>query len=601
MTGENPRQLNRKRRQAMCFVLMPFAADFDALYENAIHPAAEATQGLSCLRADEIYGPRPIMADIWKSITEAAILIADLTGRNPNVLYELGLAHAQRKPVILITQDINDVPFDLRAIRCVVYVNTRAGRDVLKEHLKRTLKAIDIRRESIQNLQEYTVLPAPKGDSAAGAAATQEVLKSRAPWEIVATLRQRSEQLKKRKKEGVSQNEIEPILALLHGQPDEVTLAALSFLRVHIDRANLPSIYPLLDSASAVIQRDAVNIFKSRCDVSEESLLLGKLQSPNISQIVERALMDTLVSFHGEMTVEYCSAVIEKRETGSKAFYHAFEIMLAMCLRSSPHRRLLHLLVDRELVKNLSVDFRIALIDAFWAFGSISKLDQNIRSCAAQLLEMLCDDPHPRVRGKIAALWLRLSQKEFGGLVSRNEGWELAKGCGHEALEEFLEAFGEYGAEIGLEPDDGVKLVKLVEGDPSLEEDIVFMLHNLNPPGIEDFMLRFVNFDSDSDSDNVNATWAIAYFAACPSGKAVHACEKVLASNRADISHKVLAAMCQAKLGDTNKVEFIVQNISKAHEWVRVMARPLLEPIATKNSKTGRLVRQILKDIPESW
>jgi hypothetical protein len=598
VTGENPRQLNSKKGQAMCFVLMPFAADFDALYENAIRPAAEATQGLTCLRADEIYGPRPIMADIWKSITEAAILIADLTGRNPNVLYELGLAHAQSKPVVLITQDINDVPFDLRAIRCVVYVNTRAGRAVLKEHLKRTLKnvAIDIRRQSVQALQEYTVLPALNGGSVSGVIAAQELLQSKDPWEIVALLRRKSEQLKKRKKGVVAQNEIEPILALLNGQPDEVTLAALKFLQDHVDRANLPSIYPLLDSVSVVIQREAVKIFKFRCDVSEELLLLDKLQSSDIPQAVEEALIDALISFHGDMTVDYCSAVLRKKEIGGRAFRSAFEIMRSVCLWSHSHRRLLHLVVDGEIIKNLPVDSRIAMIDAFWNIESSDvRLDPNIRSCATRLLKLLCDDPHPRVRGKIAALWIRFSQKQFGGLVSRSEGWELPKDCGREALEEFIEAFGEYEDGVELAPEEGVKLVKLVEGDPLSEENIVFMLRKAKAPGVEDFMLRFV------DPDEGSAIWALAYFADCPSGKAVQACERVLAHKRADISEKVLAAMCQAKLGDKSKIEFVVQNISKAHKWIGVMARPLLESIATKGSKTGRLVRQLLKDIPESW
>jgi len=55
-----------------------------------------------------------IMQQIWVYILNARVLIAELTGKNPNVFYELGLAHAQGKDVILLTQSINDVPFDLR-------------------------------------------------------------------------------------------------------------------------------------------------------------------------------------------------------------------------------------------------------------------------------------------------------------------------------------------------------------------------------------------------------------------------------------------------------------------------------------------------------
>jgi hypothetical protein len=59
-----------------------------------------------------------------------------LTDRNPNVFYELGLAHALNKEVILLTQDINDVPFDLRHFRIIVYQDSISGADKLKSTLK---------------------------------------------------------------------------------------------------------------------------------------------------------------------------------------------------------------------------------------------------------------------------------------------------------------------------------------------------------------------------------------------------------------------------------------------------------------------------------
>ena len=61
-------------------------------------------------------------------------MLADLTGKNPNVFYELGLAHAARKPVLLVTQSMDDVPFDLRALRVIVYdVEHPAWGQVLRE------------------------------------------------------------------------------------------------------------------------------------------------------------------------------------------------------------------------------------------------------------------------------------------------------------------------------------------------------------------------------------------------------------------------------------------------------------------------------------
>jgi len=69
-------------------------------------------------------------------------MVADLTGRNPNVFYEIGLAHALGKDVIIITQTMNDVPFDLKALRCIVYDFTPRGMKQLEASLVKTIKTI---------------------------------------------------------------------------------------------------------------------------------------------------------------------------------------------------------------------------------------------------------------------------------------------------------------------------------------------------------------------------------------------------------------------------------------------------------------------------
>lgn len=103
-----------------CFVIMPFTPTFDTEYENVIRPAVEAA-GLIPVRADEIYSRPQIMQDIWKAIRASRIVIAELTGRNTNVFYEVGLAHTLGKPVIIITRNEEDVPFDLKALRYRYY------------------------------------------------------------------------------------------------------------------------------------------------------------------------------------------------------------------------------------------------------------------------------------------------------------------------------------------------------------------------------------------------------------------------------------------------------------------------------------------------
>jgi hypothetical protein len=103
-----------------CFVLMPFKEPFDTYYSAIIEPAI-LTVHLDPLRGDSLFRPSPIMADVWQMIQDAKVLVAELTERNANVFYELGLAHAIGKPVILISETIADVPFDLQPLRVLLY------------------------------------------------------------------------------------------------------------------------------------------------------------------------------------------------------------------------------------------------------------------------------------------------------------------------------------------------------------------------------------------------------------------------------------------------------------------------------------------------
>ncbi len=78
-------------------------------------------EGFEVSRADNINNQQSILHDIVGAIVESDIIVADLTGSNANVFYELGVAHTFNKPVILLTQDINDVPFDLCPYRLLIY------------------------------------------------------------------------------------------------------------------------------------------------------------------------------------------------------------------------------------------------------------------------------------------------------------------------------------------------------------------------------------------------------------------------------------------------------------------------------------------------
>jgi hypothetical protein len=107
--------------EGTCFVVMPFAAPIGAYYQQIYEPAIEKA-GLKPIRADaDIFGTGKIIDQIWEGINHAKVLVAELTTRNPNVFYELGLAHALNKPVVLVSSNQDDVPFDLQHIRVIYY------------------------------------------------------------------------------------------------------------------------------------------------------------------------------------------------------------------------------------------------------------------------------------------------------------------------------------------------------------------------------------------------------------------------------------------------------------------------------------------------
>jgi hypothetical protein len=97
-----------------CFVMMPFDPSFNGAWEHVLRPTVTAV-GDECKRADDFFNPAPIINDVRGSIRNADYLIADLTGKNANVFYELRIAHALGKPVILLAQQIQDVPLSICA------------------------------------------------------------------------------------------------------------------------------------------------------------------------------------------------------------------------------------------------------------------------------------------------------------------------------------------------------------------------------------------------------------------------------------------------------------------------------------------------------
>jgi hypothetical protein len=102
------------------FVLMPFDEEFDPIFSDFIRPSLESG-GFDVKRASDIESQQNILRDIVNAIETYDVIVADLTGSNPNVFYELGVAHGRLRPVILLTQSVEEVPFDLKTYRLIPY------------------------------------------------------------------------------------------------------------------------------------------------------------------------------------------------------------------------------------------------------------------------------------------------------------------------------------------------------------------------------------------------------------------------------------------------------------------------------------------------
>jgi hypothetical protein len=122
-------------RQATCFLVMPFSEEWSSDVHRILAGACEAA-GVRSVRGDDLFTPTDILEDLWQGINAADFVIADITGRNPNVLYELGIAHTLAKPVLILSQRAADIPIDLATRRVIVY-GQRA--EAWREELAHTL------------------------------------------------------------------------------------------------------------------------------------------------------------------------------------------------------------------------------------------------------------------------------------------------------------------------------------------------------------------------------------------------------------------------------------------------------------------------------
>ena len=139
-SGPSIENLERKNEMSSAFVLMPFDEGFAPVYSEFIKPVLESV-GVVVSRADNIESQQNILRDVMGGIGGSDLIIADLTSSNPNVYYELGVAHASRKPVIHLTQSLEEVPFDLRSHRLIEYSTHFSKIEEAREKLRNYAEA----------------------------------------------------------------------------------------------------------------------------------------------------------------------------------------------------------------------------------------------------------------------------------------------------------------------------------------------------------------------------------------------------------------------------------------------------------------------------
>jgi hypothetical protein len=126
----------------LCFVIIPYSQEFNIIYNNLIKPIAEKF-GLTVLRADDIASAGSTIEKVRTAIRQSRLCIVDLSGQNPNVIYELSLAQHLNKPIILLAKNENEILFDLISSRLVLYDSNELEKAgiALENAIRRTLSS----------------------------------------------------------------------------------------------------------------------------------------------------------------------------------------------------------------------------------------------------------------------------------------------------------------------------------------------------------------------------------------------------------------------------------------------------------------------------
>ncbi|MFQ5822154.1 MAG: DUF1566 domain-containing protein [Candidatus Heimdallarchaeota archaeon] len=144
-----------EKKKKVCFVIMPFSDERKEVYTYGIKPACQMA-GFTPIRVDELTGHFNINRKIIEHIFSSDVIIAELTDKNPNVYYELGVGHTIDNKTIMIVQNTRDLPFDIRNYRCIEYMQSVEGLRKLEEKLHESLLTIrEWRKQPSNPVQDF--------------------------------------------------------------------------------------------------------------------------------------------------------------------------------------------------------------------------------------------------------------------------------------------------------------------------------------------------------------------------------------------------------------------------------------------------------------
>jgi len=253
-----------------CFVIMPFgdpekdpekARRLDFMYSEWLKPCVEsieipekAGETISCHRADKSARPGEIITHIIENLVSADIVIADLSGRSPNVFYELGARHSVNNNTILIADNLDDVPFDLRGLRTITYkwdpeqmVNLqRSLKSAIIEILKEPDKIDNPVRRYLYNREVDKLIkqPSPPGYDVVKSILTEMSSLRKAFNEQVVEIRNIINQITIGKEDSLDKvNKDEYNLKLLEGLWRSETSGSLLFAKVINNELLMPYLY----------------------------------------------------------------------------------------------------------------------------------------------------------------------------------------------------------------------------------------------------------------------------------------------------------------------------------------------------------------------